>query len=262
MIFVSPTWPARWFGRFWSSLEPQAVRYFSAAEFEGWSRCAQAVQAILLAHGARDVLEIGCGATPTLSLETAARAAVKYTISDSSAEELAKADERFQRVVLDATAHELPTGHEGAYDLVFSRMVAEHVPDGERFHRNVLRLLRPGGIAVHWFAALGALPFLANRFLPEFVSAPLLRRFAPRDAERHGKFPARYSWCQGPTPRRLQAYADVGFEVLEYHGYFGHKYYKRRLPWLHRLEIAKTELLLRKPRPGLSSYARVVLRKA
>jgi len=115
--------------------------------------------------------------------------------------------------------------------------------------------------AAHWYATLGSLPFLANRLLPEPVSTLLLRHLAPRDEEQHGKLPAPYRWCQGQTPRRVKAYAALGFELLEYHGYFGHKYYKGRLPRLHRLELAKMHFLLRSPSPRLTRYAKVVLRK-
>jgi hypothetical protein len=53
----------------------------------------------------------------------------------------------------------------------------------------------------------------------------------------------------------------MGYEVVEYYGYFGHTYYAKKLPlldWAHRL---KTKWLLSRPIPGLTSYATVILRR-
>src|ERR1700721_1406514 len=54
-----------------------------------------------------------------------------------------------------------------SYDLVFSKMLCEHLPDARTFHANCLRLLRPGARAVHFFPTLYTLPFVANRLIPE-----------------------------------------------------------------------------------------------
>jgi hypothetical protein len=56
-------------------------------------------------------------------------------------------------------------------------------------------------------------------------------------------------------------FESLGFEVLEYTGYFGHSYYRRRLPLLDFIEGKKAAWLARHPHPLLTSYARVLLRK-
>ena len=85
---------------------------------------------------------------------------------------------------------------------------------------------------------------------------------SPRDEHRHGKFRAWYSWSRGPTRRMVARFRGMGFGVLEYHGYFGHDYYERRLPLLHHLEERKTRFLLKHPIALATAYAGVVLRKA
>jgi hypothetical protein len=84
--------------------------------------------------------------------------------------------------------------------------------------------------------------------------------FSPRDEHLHGKFSAYYSWSRGPSNSMIRRFEEIGFEIIDYRGYFGHYYYQK-LPWLHRLEMFKSKLLLKYSVPQLCSYARVVLRK-
>jgi 2-polyprenyl-3-methyl-5-hydroxy-6-metoxy-1,4-benzoquinol methylase len=148
------------------------------------------------------------------------------------------------------------------FDLVFSKMMAEHVKSGEQFHRNVLQMLAENGLAVHFFPTLYALPFLLNRLAPEVLADKIADLFTPRDKYQHAKFPAYYSWCRGPVRSQLKKYEELGYEVIEYKGFFGHHGYYNRLPFLKRIHELKTDYLLRKPSPLFTSYAYVVLKKA
>ncbi len=212
-------------------------------------------------HGARVVLEAGSGANPVLSAEHAARLGIRYITTDASADELAKAPTAIERHVIDFAGDRLPDDLLGANDLVFSRWLGEHVSDARRYHTNVRRLLRPGGVAVHCFSCLFAAPFLLNRLVPPKLSALLLARFQPRDEHQHGKFRAYYDWCRGPTARAIRNFEAIGYDVLSYTGYFGHYYYKGRLPLLDRLEALKSQALLSHPIPQLCAFATVVLRR-
>jgi hypothetical protein len=140
-------------------------------------------------------------------------------------------------------------------------MVGEHISDGEECHKNIYKMLRPGGISAHCFSTLWTLPFALNRLLPAWVTNPLLNIFGPRDEYRHAKFKAYYSWSRGLSKRMIQRFEGLGFEVLSYTGYFGHAYYRDRLPILEPMEILKSRLLLKYPVPQLCSYATLVLRK-
>jgi SAM-dependent methyltransferase len=206
------------------------------------------------------VLDVGAGANPLLDEAFVVRQDLHYAILDVDRGELDKAPAGFRRIHADITAADLPV--DDAFDLICSMDLAEHLADPEAFHRNVLRLLRPGGVAVHFFPTLYALPFVVNRVAPERVMRPLLLRLQPDRLQRglHPKFPALYRWCRGPTRRQLRRFARLGFEMESYVGYFGHGYYTA-VPVLDRLEQAKAALLRAHPVPALTSYALVVLRR-
>lgn len=237
------------------------ISYRPFCEFPGWEQAENYLLSIIQPNHCRSVLEAGSGANPTLQPETVHRYQLQYTTSDVSREEMEKADPTYSRLVLDLSAREVSPDLAGTFDCVVSRMVGEHIKDGEQYHRNIYKVLAPGGISVHYFASLGCLPFAVNRFMPDAMSDWLLNRFAPRDRFQHDKFRAYYSWGQGPTRNRIKGFEGLGFEVLQYIGYFGHSYYVRHLPWLHRLERLKSNILLKFPTPYLCSYATVVLRK-
>ena len=211
--------------------------------------------------GAVCVADLGGGANPLLSSAYVARRGLEYTVIDISQAELDKGPREVHKLCLNLGAREFPWEDERPqFDLVFSRMLAEHVPCGQTFHRNVRRLLAPGGVALHFFPTLYSLPFVLNKLVSERLSDWLLRRLQPRDRFQYGKFPAYYSWCRGPSRRQLQRFAGLGYEVLEYRGYFGHPYFEA-YPALDRLERRFAERLLARPRPLLTSYAFVALRK-
>ncbi len=235
----------------------------SYAGFDAFPAFAQAqdwISGLVAQHAARDVLEIGAGANPTIGLDRVTSLGIRrYTSNDVSAAELAKAPRGYDTLCCDFTDPAMPL--EASYDFIFSRLVNEHVRDGEAYYRNIFRALKPGGVTVHAFSTLYALPFVVNRCVPEFVSSALLNFVAPRDRHQHGKFRAYYSWSRGPTRAQLRRFARLGFEVLEYRGFFGHRYYQRRFPLLHRLELLKEAWLVEHPVPQLTAYASVILRR-
>lgn len=229
--------------------------------FEGWQAAPVAVRRMMQDRQVRRVLEVGSGANPTLSPAEVAALGVEYCVNDQSAEELEKADASYERLVMDVSGESPGPAALGRFDFIFSRMVNEHVADGERYYANLHQMLMPGGWTVHWFSTLYALPFLANRWMPEWLGETLLRAFQPRDPHRQGKFKAYYSWSRGPSSGMIRRFERLGFEVARYVGYFGHSYYARRLPWVHALEMKKARWLVRHPVPCCTSYAMVVLRK-
>lgn len=50
-----------------------------------------------------------------------------------------------------------------SFDVVESQNVAEHVRDPEAMHHNIHAMLKPGGVAIHFFPTLFAVPFIVNR---------------------------------------------------------------------------------------------------
>lgn len=235
---------------------PRGVSY--GFFLEAWQDHAATVRRLIEHGGARTVCEIGGGANPSLPLSFARERGLEYTILDVSRAELDKAPDGYRKVAADICGDNLPLA--GRFDFMFSKMLAEHVASGHAFHRNVFRLLAPGGLAFHFFPTLYAPAFVANRLLPEDVSSRALQAFAPRDPHQHGKFPARYSWCRGPTRPQLARLRSLGYEIVAYRGFFGHDYY-RWIPPLHWASVRTAEWLCRHPWAPMTSFALVLLRK-
>ncbi|HEY3854069.1 MAG TPA: methyltransferase domain-containing protein [Verrucomicrobiae bacterium] len=228
-------------------------------DFAGWDLAPEAVKKLLQEFRSKRILEIGSGARPTIPIEFVKGAGLEYTTNDVSESELTKADPGYKKLLLDMGCASLPGELTGRYDFIFSRMVNEHVKNGENYYRNIHAMLAPGGITVHWFSTLYALPFLMNWLLPDKLSDVLLSIFASRDRHLQGKFVAHYSWCRGPSPRSIRRFEEIGFKVLRYNGYFGHSYYARRLQFLDKLEKKKMTWLARHPQAWACSYAHIIL---
>ena len=228
--------------------------------FDLWTDHPEQALTLAATPGVERVCELGGGANPLIPLELIERHGLDHEVADVSDAELAKAPAGYRTVVLDATSDALAA--RGPYDLVVSAFLAEHVADARALHRSVYAALRPGGTALHTFPTLYEPAFMVNRVMPERVMEPLLQRFQPgREPEgEHAKFRAYYRWCRGPTRRQLRRLESVGFQVLDYVGYFGHGYFGPLKP-LDRVEQALSHALVRRPLPALTSYATVTLRR-
>ena len=241
--------------------ERMSVSFHHVLEYQGrLDKFPAFIESVIEARHPTTVWEIGAGANPALTREFVETHGIDYTALDSEASEMDKASYKPKLVARDiCNAGDLP---ENVADLVFSRMACEHFCDGVAAHRNVCRILKPGGFAVHCFPTMYALPFMLNRLVSERFSRFLLNFFLPRDYYRHDKFPARYQLCRGPIPSQLKTLENLGFEICEYRGFFGHRYYLNgHLKPLHWLEERKTRMLLKSPNPYLTAYATVILRK-
>lgn len=228
---------------------------------EAWDEYESTIVRLIRESGAKKVCDVGGGANPVLPIETLQELGLEYTVLDISAEELDKAPSEYSKLVADITAGEPPATEE--FDLVFSKMLAEHVKDAERFHRNVNSMLRQGGLAFHFFPTLYAFPFLLNVLIPEAFTGWLLRKVMPHRTQEgnHAEFPAYYRWCRGPLHGQLRRLRSTGFEVAEYHSFYGHDGYYKRLGPLLGLHNAEAALLKGMRSKLFTSFAYVVLRK-
>jgi SAM-dependent methyltransferase len=212
--------------------------------------------------GGGSVCELGGGARPALDLEFLNGFGLRCLVVDLSESELRKAPPGYSTLVADVSSPEFSTGeHDEHYDLVFSRVLAEHVRDARQFHRNVRRILRPGGLAMHFFPTFWWPPFVANRVLPEGLAEWILLRIDP-GRERSGscgKFRAYYHWCFGPTRRQIARLASVGFSVEHCVAYFGEPTAARGRV-LSRVDEVWTEAMLSRPNYHFTSYAAYTLR--
>jgi uncharacterized UPF0146 family protein len=243
---------------------PQKYEVYMVADVsyrktEAWQGFKPFITDLIDKNNIKRVCDIGGGANPLLDEEYIEKKGVDYSILDISETELFKAPPRYKKVLADIASPGFKIDEK--YDLVFSRMLAEHVSDVEQFHRNILNCLADNGLAVHFFSTLYTLPFVVNYLTPEYFSSVLLNLFAPRDRYQHEKFPAYYRWCRGPTRRQIQKFISLGYDVVEYGGFFGHSWYYNKVKVLKKIHEFKTNYLLRHPNPYFTSYAYVVLKK-
>ncbi|TWT79207.1 Methyltransferase domain protein [Planctomycetes bacterium CA13] len=207
----------------------------------------------------RTVCDIGGGRNPQLGLDYVQKHQLDYSVLDIAQQELDNAPPEYKKICADVGSREFEIDE--TFDFVFSRMVAEHIQDGEQFHRNIFDMLKPGGVAYHFFPTLYSVPFTVNRLIPEWLSDPILNLVAPRhDMVQFGKFPAYYSWTRGPTHRQLARFDSVGFEVIRYAAGFGHNYYKR-LPLVRTAGQSLGRFLLKHPNYWFCSFVFTVLRR-
>jgi SAM-dependent methyltransferase len=236
----------------------QQIRYGHSDE--GWGSFDTLLRDTARNHALKRVIEIGGGANPSFTPDELRNLGLDYTLLDISAEELGKAPTGYHTVCADIAGKDFDV--QGEYDFAFSRMLAEHVRDGARFHANVARLLRAGGYAVHFFPTMWAPPFVVNRLLPERAADRLLSLLYPkRNRHQQAKFPAYYDWCRGPSDSMIARFESSGYELISYTGYYGHREYYERLPLLRRLHERIVRWLIRHPFPTLTSFAVVVLRR-
>ena len=226
-----------------------------------WRDVKEVIGEKIVASKCTRILEVGAGANPLFSEQFLKEHRLVYTALDISEEELNKAPDCYKKLVADICSQE-PNITE-RFDFVFSRMLAEHVSDGARFHRNVFQLLAPGGRAFHFFPTMWAPPFVLNRFLPERLAELLLhalQRGRQRDGK-HAKFPAFYSWCRGPVDSQIARLEALGYEIESYQGFFGHRDYYRKLPLIQKLHDSFVRWLIAHPMPWITSFAFLTVRK-
>jgi SAM-dependent methyltransferase len=223
-----------------------------------WNEYSVFVQHLVQEHGARRICDVGGGANPVLPVQFINENQLDCTVLDISSAELQKAPKSYKKLVQDIEAENFVQADQ--FDFVITKMMAEHIRNGRLFHKSIFSILKPGGVVVHYFPTLYALPYLVNRMIPEWLSSFLLDVFLPRDRYQFGKFPAYYSWCFGPTPSMIRMLTEVGYEIVQYRGFFGNIYYTR-IPILRNLHRIYAQYLVKHPSSYLTSFAQVVLRK-
>ncbi len=220
------------------------------------------VRQVIVATGARSVLEIGGGRRPLFGREEVAALGVDYTVNDISQAELDRAPDYVSQARFDVGTQDADAiaPFRRRYDLVFSKWVFEHIRDNRQSYANVAALLRPGGYCLNFHPLLFTVPFLLNRAMPDAASRRLLSfLFTGRDDHGTPKFPAYYDRC-AITRRSQQTIEQCGFAYVEFFPFFGHEYFKK-FPGIRELGSAFHGLVERKDVRLLASLAYVIARK-
>src|SRR3984893_3842077 len=172
---------------------PLAVEH---SEGWAWANYERVVRHLAEAAGAKKLIEIGGGRDPLFGRAALRELGAELTVHDISPVELAALPKGYRTACFDIAGDLSPKEiARGGYDLAFSRMVFEHVADGQRAWENLFRLLAPGGIGLAFVPTLYAFPFVANWLLPDDFAARIVKLlYKNRTDDEDPVFPARYSW--------------------------------------------------------------------
>jgi SAM-dependent methyltransferase len=219
-----------------------------------WENYKAVVLSLQREYACESLLEVGGGRTPLIDERENDSLGVKYTLNDISACELGSAPEWVSKACFDICSP--PTDVHSKFDLIFSKMVFEHISDAKKAYMGIYRLLAPGGLFLSFFPTLYCLPFFINYLSPESLSSKLQRRLVPRDTP---KFPAYYKWCRSSESlqRKLEG---IGFSEVALAPFYGHGYYES-IPLVRNLHGKWTEIIRRKDIRVQSSYAYAFVRR-
>lgn len=219
-----------------------------------WKNYKSVVLSLQREFDCRSLMEVGGGRSPLIDEQEHKSLGTRYTVNDISAAELRLAPEWPLKACFDICSP--PSNAASSFDLIFSKMVFEHIPNARAAYQAVYRLLVPDGICLSFFPTLYCLPFLMNCLSPERLALKLQRAF---DSRGNPKFPAFYSWCRSTVSlqRHLEA---IGFRRVIISAFYGHNYY-RSIPVVRGVERRWTEFSRREDLRLFSSFAYAFMQK-
>lgn len=227
-----------------------------------WANYERVVRDLTKTFGAKKLIEIGGGRDPLFGREDLAGMGAELTVNDISPIELAELPQGYRTACFDI-ANDLSDAEieRSGYDLAFSRMVFEHVADGERAWTNMHQILSPGGIGLAFVPTLYALPFVINWLLPDKFAARIVKMLYPnRTDEGDPVFPARYSWTIASEKTMRPMLEAAGFREVMIIPFYGHEYY-RPFPIIRNLHDWFTKIARARDWRFFASYAYIAARK-
>jgi SAM-dependent methyltransferase len=228
----------------------------------GWDNYTRVIRHLAATYGARRLLEIGGGRSPHFAPAELADMGVELTVNDISANELVRLPVVYRTACFDVAGDLSKSGVQpNTYDLAFSKMVFEHVEDGERAWRNLHEILAPGGVGIAFLPTLFALPFVLNKLLPDAIAERLIKLVNnERNDETSPVFPARYSKSYAIERWLRPMFGKIGYRDVMIVPFYGHVYY-RRFPIVRDIHAQFTKLARAKDWRLFTSYAYIVVRK-
>jgi SAM-dependent methyltransferase len=234
------------------------VREFDAKRnsSHAWKDFSGVVRRIMSQESISDVMELGAGRAPSFDSSVLQELGVTYCSNDISQRELDLGPSWTKKARFDLCSQDPEAVRQFAQssDLVFSKMLMEHVPDYRAAYRNISTILRTGGISIAFHPVLFSVPFVANRLLPEHLSVAILKAVFPnRNDDEKPKFPAVYSGCRISSSVR-QAIMAEGFRSVQQIPFWGHSYY-RKFPIIRSIHAGSSLAI---ERAGLTTFATYV----
>ena len=218
-----------------------------------WQHYKSTIQDLISILNARTVLEIGGGRWPLLDGDEIRARGIRYIVNDISESELVLAPPYVEKVCFDVSQEIVGDDLAGKVDLMFSKMVFEHVSDSHQAYRNIYKLLSPGGVCLNFHPVLFSPPFVVNWILPEQVSSRLLHFFfSYRSPDEVPKHPAKYDhcWISKSEQEKLQS---IGFSKVWQIPFWNHDYFQK-IPGLRQADAALTKFAERNDWTALASF--------
>ncbi|MFC3103231.1 methyltransferase [Salinisphaera aquimarina] len=229
----------------------------SKDDVDGWKYYKTIVAELSTKHS---LLEVGAGRSPLFSSAELNDYEIDYFANDISESELERAGSEFRKECFDVCG-EIPENNLNKYDVICANMVQEHVPDGGRFYRNLLRMLKPSGISISFHPVLFAPPFVVNKIWPERLSAIILSSVVDANRQDEGvpKFPAIYSHCYAMKfqEKRLK---EIGASDARVFPMYGHNYY-RNIPFARSMSRKITKILNSYNMAAFATYSYTIVVK-
>lgn len=229
-----------------------------------WDHYEDVVLALARHFNLTQLCEIGGGRDPGFLPDDPKTRGLALTVNDIDQGELDLAPAGLAKARFDIAGDmSEPAARPCSFDLMFSRMVFEHVADVERAWGNIHRLLKPGGVALAFNPTLWAPVFALNHVIPESLSRRIVHALFPNRREGGGdpKFPAHYNWCRGSERLLRPMLARAGFADIHVQPFWGHGYFER-MPGLRQADHAFNRLSARWDFRLMTTYAFVVVRKS
>lgn len=227
-----------------------------------WDNYENVVRGLARILHAHRLLEVGGGRDPLFKADELSVLGIEMTVNDISQAELDVLPDSYRKACFDVAGDISGMSHlRDSFDLAFSRMVFEHVADGQRAWANLYRLLAPGGVALAFVPTLYALPFVINRLLPDDLAARIVKLIYPnRTDDADPVFPARYSWTYASERTMRPMLQGIGYRDVAILPFYGHGYFDR-FPVVRDIHAKFTALARKHDWRTVASYAYIAARK-
>jgi len=240
-----------------------SLEHFSEENLNNWSiewaHCnyKPTIENMIRNFGLTKAMEIGGGRDPLFQSEEIKKLRLDFTVNDVSQHELDLAPMFIKKACFDIGGR---IEHTNTYDIIFSKMVFEHVSDVEQAYNNIRSLLNPEGICINFHPVLYAFPFLFNSLIPERLSTIVVNILQDgRDMDNIPKFPARYDWCYASRAQR-ERILKIGFAEVVIVPFWGHSYFFKFPPLQKGVDFV-SRFFANRNNLTFASYAYTIVRK-